>query len=164
MEGLFGDATFWVGVGLLLFLAVAFYNGAFSTLTKILDDRAAAIKAELEEAQRLRQEAQALLTQYQQRQRDAEREAEEIVAQAKLDAERMASEARQQLAQLIERRTAMAEQKIAQAESEAMTDVRAAATAAAIAATQQLLMQRVTPERGVALANAAIAELRGKLH
>lgn len=164
MASLFADATFWVGLGLLVFLGVVAYMGAFKAFAAMLDARAAAIKAELEEARTLREQAQAMFSQYQRRQREAEKEADDIVAQARLEAERLAAETRAQLDQLIERRTKQAEDKIAQAEAQAAADVRAAATAAAVTAAERLLKDRIDEPRAEALADAAITELRMKLH
>lgn len=164
MDGLLADTTFWVAVGMGVFLVIVFAMGGFGAMGKALDARSAAIKAELDEARRLREEAQALLSQYQRRARDAEREAEEIVSAAKLEAERMASDTRQQLDELIRRRTAVAEQKIAQAEAEALAEVRQTAVAAAVNAAQLLIAQRLDESRADMLADTAIAELRAKLH
>lgn len=164
MDAYLTDATFWVGIGLLIFLAIAVFTGAPGMVARMLDERAAGIKAELEEARRLREEAQELLSQYQRRQREAQTEAQEIVAEAKAEAERLAHETRLQLEQLIARRTEQAESKIAQAEAQAAADVRAAATQAAVMAAETLIRDRMTPGQAEKIADTAIAELRGKLN
>ena len=97
-----------------------------------LDHRSARIKAELDEARRLRDEAGKLLAEYQRKQREAEREAEAIVADAKAEAERVAAEARVKMEEFVARRTKLAETKIGQAEAQALADVRAAAAEAAV--------------------------------
>lgn len=164
MDGLLANTTFWIAVGLGIFFLIVIYLGGFTAMAKALDARAAAIRDELDEARRLREEAQALLSQYQRRCREAEREAEEIVAQARLEAERMAAETRAQLDDLIRRRTAVAEQKIAQAEAQALADVRRVASDAAIAAAARLLREEVNASRADGLIEQSIAELRQQLH
>jgi F-type H+-transporting ATPase subunit b len=164
MEGVLGDPTFWVAVGLVVFLAVVLYFGAHKTVARMLDERAAGIKRELEEARKLREEAQALLQQYQGKQRDAEKEAEAIVAQARVEAERIAKETQVQLEQLIERRTKAAQDKISQVEAEAAAEVRTAAVGAAVAASEALIKERLSAQKSEELVEKAIGELRGKLH
>ena len=108
-----------------------------------LDGRAARIKAELDEARRLRDEAQALLAEYQRKRGEAEQEAEAIVAGARDEAERLAAEAKTKVEEFVARRTKMAETKIAQAEAQAVADVRAAAADAAVAAAEKILSETV---------------------
>ena len=107
------DATFFALVALIIFLAVAAYAGAFRSMGAGLDGRAQRIQKDLDEAATLRKEAEALLAEYKQKRAAAEKEAEDIVAQAKASAEEYASETRRKLAESIERRTLQAEQKIA---------------------------------------------------
>jgi F-type H+-transporting ATPase subunit b len=164
MTGLFEDPTFWVAVGTVIFLGLTVYLGVPKMVGKMLDDRAAAIKAELEEAKRLRQEAEALLKEYRAKTANATQEAQAIVDAAKSAAERMAADARAQLAVQIERRGKMAEEKIAQAEAEAIADVRAAATATAAAAAAEVIGKQTTEAKGDALIDSAIRDLRAKLH
>jgi len=134
MGGVFEDPTFWVGVGTALFVLVLVYMKVPAALGKVLDERAAAIKAELEEARRLRGEAAALLADYRKKTANAAEEAQAIIDAAKAAADRMAADAKVALQQQIDRRAKMAEQKIAQAEADAIAEVRTAATAAATAA------------------------------
>lgn len=129
----------WVAIGFVIFLGVLVYLGAHRRIIDGLDQRQARIKAELDEAQRLRQEAQALLADYQRKQREAEGEAAAIVAGATAEAERLAAEAKARMEDLVARRTKMAEVKIAQAEAQALADVRAAAADAAVAAAEKIL-------------------------
>ena len=164
MDALINDPTFWVAVAFLLFVAILLYMRVPKKLAKMLDERAAAIAKELAEAKRLRDEAQALLEQYQKKARAAESEAAEIVTAARAESERIAAEAKVQIEQLIQRRTAMAEQKIAQAETEAAAEVRAAAAEAAIAAAAKIIAERMDASKANALTDAAIAELKSKLN
>ncbi len=158
------DAEFWVAVSFFGFIAVAFYYKLPGMITKALDERAAKIRNELEEAQRLREEARTLLAEYQRKQRDAVKEAEEIVAHAKIDAERYAAEAARDLESALARRAGMAETRIAQAEAQAVKDVRAAAVDLAIGAARRLLADELAGERGDKLVDDAISELKTKMH
>ena len=116
----------------MLFIGVIIYVGAHKKIIEALDHRSARIKAELDEARRLRDEAAKLLAEYQRKQREAEREAEAIVADAKAEAERVAAEAHAKMEEFVARRTKLAETKIGQAEAQALADVRAAAAEAAV--------------------------------
>jgi len=164
MSGLFGDPTFWVAVGTVLFIALVVYLRVPGMVAKMLDDRSAAIKNELDEAKRLREEAEILLKQYRAKTAGAEQEAKAIIDNAKEMADRLAIEARAQLEQQIERRAKMAEQKIAQAEADAIAEVRAAATAAATSAAAEVIGKRLTEAKSDALIEASIRDLRTKLH
>src|SRR5215468_10158957 len=108
-EGLFSDPTFWVAVSTTTFIVIVFIVKAPAMVVKSLDARAVAIAKELEEARTLREEAQALLASYQKRQRDAEKEAQEIVVQARAEAERLAIETKKSLEAQIARRAKLAE-------------------------------------------------------
>jgi F-type H+-transporting ATPase subunit b len=129
----------WVAIGFLLFLGLLAYLGVHRKLVTSLDARQARIKAELDEAARLRREAEALLAEFERKGREAEREAEAIIASAKVEAERHAAEAKLRMEDFVARRTKMAETKIAQAEAQALADVRAAAADAAVAAAEKIL-------------------------
>jgi F-type H+-transporting ATPase subunit b len=164
VTGIFADPTFWVAVGTAIFIAVVVWRRVPQMVAKMLDDRAAAIKGELDEAKRLREEAEVLLKEYRAKTANAAQEAQAIIDAAKASAERMAADARAQLAVQIERRGKMAEQKIAQAEAEAIADVRAAATAVAAAAAAEVIGKQTTEAKGDALIESAIRDLRTKLH
>jgi F-type H+-transporting ATPase subunit b len=158
------DPTFWVAVGTALFIALVVWQRVPQMVAKMLDDRAAAIKSELDEAKRLREEAEVVLKEYRAKTANAAQEAQAIVDAAKASAERMAVDARAQLTVQIERRAKMAEQKIAQAEAEAIAEVRAAATRVATAAAGEVIGKRMTEAKGDALIDGAIRDLRAKLH
>jgi F-type H+-transporting ATPase subunit b len=135
------EAEFWVAVAFVLFLAVLAKFGVHRKVIGALDERSARIQSELDEARRLRDEAQAVLAESHRKRRDAEREAEVIKAVAKADAERLAAEAKAKMEEFVARRTRMAEAKIAQAEAQALDDVRAAAAEAAVSAAEKILTQ-----------------------
>src|SRR4051794_31993457 len=118
----FSEPETWVLVAFILFVALLIYLKAPSRLTAMLDERTERIARELAEARKLREEAQALLAEYQGKRTEAEKTASDIIAQAKREAEAYASEARQKLTETIARRTRQAEQKIAQAEQQAVKD------------------------------------------
>jgi F-type H+-transporting ATPase subunit b len=155
---------FWVAVAFLIFIGVLIYAGVHRKVIEALDHRAARIKAELDDARRLRDEAAALLAEYRRRQQDAEREAEAIVAEARADAERIAAEARAKMEEFIQRRTKVAETKIGQAEVQALAEVRAAAADAAVAAAEKLLTQATKGKIAEDLVAKGIEAVKTKLN
>jgi F-type H+-transporting ATPase subunit b len=163
MLKLLHDPEFWV----LVAFAIAVGGLARKVgpiIAKALDDRAARIKAELEEAQRLREEAQRMLADYQRKQRDALKEAEEIIAHARIEAERAAEQAARDLETALERRKRLALEKIALAESKATADVRNIAVDIAISAVREILAKVLDGSRKSKLIDEAIAELPQRLH
>ncbi|HSZ68227.1 MAG TPA: ATP F0F1 synthase subunit B [Xanthobacteraceae bacterium] len=129
----------WVALGFFCFLALLVYLGVHRKVFDSLDARRARIKSELDDARRLREEAQALLADFERKGREAEKEAEAIIASAKVEAERLATEAKARIEDFVARRTKMAEQKIVQAEAQALADVKSAAADAAVAAAERIL-------------------------
>lgn len=158
------DATFWSAVAFVILIAVFIYLGVHTKLTDALDHRAARIKAELDDARRLKDEAQKLVAEYRAKRQSAVKEAEEIVASAKSEAERIAAEAKVRMEEFVARRTKMAETKIAQAEAQAVADVRAAAADAAVSAAARILTQTVKGQTAETLLTQGIAEVRQKLN
>lgn len=154
---------FWVAVAFVIVVAGLVWKGG-PVITAMLDGRAAKIKDELEEARRLREEAQQMLAEYQRKQRDALKDAEQIVAAARAEAERAAEQAARDLEAAIERRERLAVEKIALAESKASAEVRNTAVDVAIAALRQLLAKELDPGRRSRLIDDAIAELPRRLH
>jgi F-type H+-transporting ATPase subunit b len=133
------EAETWVAIGFVIFLGVLVYMGAHRRVIDGIDRRQARIKAELEEAVRLREEAQAVLAEFERKGHEAEAEAASIIASAQAEAERLAAEAKARMEDFVVRRTKMAEAKIAQAEAQALADVRAAAADTAVAAAEKIL-------------------------
>jgi F-type H+-transporting ATPase subunit b len=154
----------WVAIAFVVFVAVLGYFGVFRMLGKSLDDRAGRIKAELDEARKLKDEAAALLAQYQRKRGEAESEAQEIVAGAKAEADRLAIEAKTKIEEFVARRTQMAETKIAQAEAQATADVRSAAAEAAIAAAAKVLSEETKGKLAGELIAKGIDDVRKKLN
>ena len=164
MSGFLEDPTFWVAVGTTIFVLALVWLGVPGQIAGMLDARAASIKSELDEAKRLRAEAEVMLAEYRKKTAGAAQEAQAIIDGAKAAADRMAAEAKVQLQQMIERRAKMAEDKIAQAEAEAIAEVRSAATSAATVAAGDIIARRMTGDKGDALIDAAIRDLRSNLH
>jgi len=158
------EAETWVAVAFVIFVAVMVYYGVHNLIVNALDQRSGRIRAELDEARRIKEEAQALLAEYRRKQQTAEREAAEIVAGAKAEAERLAVEAKTRMDDFVARRTRMAETKIAQAEAQALADVRAAAADAAVAAAEKILTETVKGNVADDLVSKGIAELKSKLN
>jgi F-type H+-transporting ATPase subunit b len=158
------EAEFWVALGFLAFLALMGYIGVHRQIAKSLDERADRIKAELDEAKKLKDDAAALLADYQRRREQAEHEAADIIADAKVEAERLAAEAKAKVEEFVARRTNMAETKIALAEAQAAADVRAAAAEAAVAAAEKILAQQAKGELAGALIAKGIEDVRKKLN
>jgi F-type H+-transporting ATPase subunit b len=161
---MFYEAEFWVAVAFVILMGVFAYFGIHRTLLKTLDHRGERIKAELDDARRLKEEAAKLLAEYKARHASAEREAQDIIAAARAEAERIASEARVKLEDFVARRTKTAESKIALAEAQALADVRAAAANAAVAAASTILSQSVKGPVADELLAKGIAEVRQKLN
>jgi F-type H+-transporting ATPase subunit b len=158
------DAETWVAVAFIILLGLFAYMGVHRTVLKALDTRSARIKAELDDARRLKDEAAKVLSEYKTRRLSAEREAEEIIANAKAEAERIATEAKAKMEDFVTRRTKTAESKIALAEAQALADVRAAAADAAVAAASTILSQSVKGQVADDLLTKGIAEVRQKLN
>lgn len=157
-------AEFWVLISFLLFMGIIFYLGVPAMIGKSLDDRGEAIRKELDDARRLREEAQKLLADYQRRSKEAEDEAKGIIEQAKREAEALAADSKKSLAESLERRTKAAEEKIARAEAQATSEVRAAAVDAAMAAAQKILAGKTTGDAANALIDESIRNLKGRLN
>ena len=158
------EPEFWVAVAFVIFVGVLIYVGAHRKIIEALDQRSARIKSELDEARRLRDEAQSLLAEYQRKQGEAEREAAAIVAEAKAEAERVAAEARGKMEEFVARRTRQAETKIGQAEAQALADVRAAAADAAVAAAEKILRETAKGKIADDLIARGIADVKSKLN
>ncbi|MGA7074322.1 ATP F0F1 synthase subunit B [Bradyrhizobium sp.] len=161
---MFAQPEFWVAVGFVILMGVFGYLGVHRTVLTALDHRSERIKADLDEALRLKQEAASLLADYKARHASAEREAQEIIAGAKVDAERIASEAKAKMEDFVARRTKTAESKIALAEAQALADVRAAAANAAVTAASTILSQTVKGQVADDLLAKGITEVRAKLN
>lgn len=151
-------------IGLIIFFAICWKMGAHTKILNALDARSSRIAAELAEAKRLREDAEAIVADYRRRQQSAEQEARDIVTAAKVEAERLAAEGKAKIEEFVVRRTRMAETKIAQAEAQAIADVRAAAADVATIAAGSVLADLARGAAGDKLMTSGIAEIKAKLN
>jgi F-type H+-transporting ATPase subunit b len=162
-EPMLQSAEFWVAVSFVIFVALMIWK-VRKVVANLLDQRSETIRRQIDEAEKLRREAQDLLADYQRKQSEAYKEAEGIIAQAKAEAERMKVKAQADIEAAIKLRERQAVDRIAQAEAQASADVRNAAVDAAIGATQVLLRDRLASGQGGELVDRAIAELPQRLN
>lgn len=158
------SAEFWVAVAFFMFVGLLLYMKVPGMITESLDQRAEAIRKELDQARRLREEAQDLLADYQQKQRRADDEAKAIIENAEREAMAIKEQSEKALAESIERRSRMAEEKIARAETQALNEVRGAVIEAATAAAEKVLAARVQGAVAGGLVEQSIRDLKGKLN
>ena len=159
---MFETPEFWVAVGFLILVALI-VKPATKAATAALDARTERIRTALDDATKLREEAQHLLADYQRKQRDAAKEIDELVASAQAEAKNLAAEAAAKMEDSLGRREQLARDKIAQAEAEALQQVRDTAIDLAIAATQRLMADRLDQQAATRLVDDAIAEIPARL-
>ncbi|NNG04704.1 MAG: F0F1 ATP synthase subunit B [Inquilinus sp.] len=153
----------WLILALIALIVIAF-RPAKRAILGSLDGRAGRIRNELDEAHRLREEAQAALANFQRRQRDAMSEAEEIIGHARVEAERLRERVAAELDAGLKRREAIAMDRIAQAETAALAEVRAIAVDVSVAAARELIASQLDKNKADGLIDQAINDLPGKLH
>jgi len=156
--------TFWALVALVLFMLLLVVIKVPAWAKRCLDHRAQRISSELEEARRLREEAQQLLAEYQRKRFEAEKEAEDIISTAQREAKAMAAEARQKMEEYVERRNKMAEQKIAQAEADAVNLVRATAVDLAVAAAAKVIGDDAKADKSAELFKSSLQDVKTHLN
>jgi F-type H+-transporting ATPase subunit b len=161
---MFASPELWVLVSFVLFLALLVYYKIPNKVAKALDDRADRIKAELEEARRLREEAQSILSDYQRKQRDAEKEVEDIIALARREAQFYDAESNKSLNETLQRRVKLAEEKIARAEEQAVQDIRSKSVDAAVAAALTLIARELKGKSAEDLVTKSIRDVSAKLN
>lgn len=159
-----GNTDFVVLIAFLLFLAVLVYFKVPGMLGKLLDKRATDIRSELDEARKLREEAQALLASYERKSRETQEQADRIVAQARSEAEQAAVQARADLEVSMQRRLQTAEAQIASAEAAAIKEVRDRAAAVAIAAASEVYAEQMSEAERSKLIDESISTVGAKLH
>ncbi|WBU63083.1 F0F1 ATP synthase subunit B [Paracoccus aerodenitrificans] len=160
----FRNTDFVVTVAFLVFIGILIYFKVPRLIGGLLDKRAEGIRADLEEARRLREEAQELYASYERRQREVSKQADEIVENAKREAVAQADKAKADLEQSIQRRLKGAEDQIASAESDAVRAVRDKAVQTAIAAASQILREQGTSSDLSAGIDRSIDEVAQRLH
>jgi F-type H+-transporting ATPase subunit b len=164
VTAMLSNTYLWSAVGLLIFFAILWKFGVHTMVLGALDARGEKIAAELAEARKLREDAQALLAEYEAKRKAAEAEAEQIVAAARDEADRLARDAETKMTDFVARRTRTAELKIAQAEAQASADVRAAAADAAARAAEQVLRGQMTGKAGADMLARSLGDIKGKLN
>ncbi|MDZ4085679.1 MAG: F0F1 ATP synthase subunit B [Tabrizicola sp.] len=158
------NTDFVVLLGFLSFIALLVYLKVPAKVMGMLDARAATIKADLDEARALREEAKAILATYERRQKEVQEQADRIVAQAKDEAMAAAAQAKEDLKASIARRLASATEQIASAEAGAIRQVREQAISVAIAAAGEVLSKQMTAEAASSSIDDAIAQVEARLH
>ncbi len=158
------NTDFVVLLGFLVFLAILFYFNVPAMLGGMLDKRAEGIRAELDEARALREEAQTLLASYERRSREMSEQADRIVAQAKDDAQSAADAAKQELERSIARRLAAADDQIASAEAKAVRAVSNRAVEVAVAAAGEIIAGKMAAADANALIDSSIEQVQARLN
>ncbi|GAB1581230.1 F0F1 ATP synthase subunit B [Phyllobacterium phragmitis] len=158
------DATFWAFVALIIFIGIIIYLKVPKVLARSLDERAERIKSELDEARRLREEAQQLLAEYQRKRKEAEKEAGDILTAAEREAKALLEDAKAKTEDYVTRRNKLAEQKIAQAEAEAINEVRSSAVEIAVAAAGRLIADKLDQKTAGELFKQSVGEVKSRLN
>lgn len=158
------NTDFVVLLAFLLFIGFLIYLKVPAMLGGMLDKRAEGIRAELDEARALREEAQTILASYERKQKEVQEQSQRIVAHAREEAEIAAAQARKELEASITRRLQAAEEQIASAEAAALREVRDRAVAVAVAAAADVVAKQMTGDAGDALIDDAIKQAEAKLH
>lgn len=160
---MFHEPVFWVLIAFILLMAVLIYLKVPSMIGAQLDKRANQIDHDIREAEKLCEEAQGLLATYERKQKEALREAEDIIANAKEEAERLRQHGKERLTQSLARREKMAMDRIAQVEAQAIDEVRQLAVDIAMDATRDLVTAHAA-SKGGKIIDDAISTLGTKLH
>lgn len=158
------DTYIVVAISFVLFFAILWRYNVHGFILSALDARAERIRSELEDAKRLREEAQTLLAGFERRHKEVEGLAADIVTRAKQDAVVASEEAKKELARSIDRRLRAATDQIAAAENAAMRDVKDRAVAVAVAAATDVIRASLTPDAANARIDSAIAEVGARLN
>jgi F-type H+-transporting ATPase subunit b len=153
-----------VAIGFVIFLGVLIYFGVPGLLARKLDERSVRIKAELDEARALREEAQTLLAAYERKQKEVRAQAEDIVVAARAEAEKAAVAAKEEIKRSVARRLQTATEQIAAAEQAAIREIKDRAVTVAVAAASDVIRARIGAADADRLIDAAIAEVGDKLH
>jgi F-type H+-transporting ATPase subunit b len=163
MAEFFHEAETWVAIAFVIFFGIIMRVG-YGRIVGLLDKRSEKIGSDLDDARKLREEAQSLLADYQRKKRDAEKEAEEIISQAKEEAIRLAKVAAEKLEETVKRRTQVAIDKIANAEVQAILEVRNTAVDVAVDAARALIADNLDEKKASELIDTAAEELDSNLH
>lgn len=160
----FANPELWVAIGLVLFFAIVIVAKVPSLVAGALDAKAAKIQADLDEAARLRAEAQGMLDKLRAERAEAELQAKAMLEAAEEEARRLQVEAEERLAESVARREALAERRIAQAEAQATAEVKAAAADQAASAAERILAARLAAGGDDPLLDQAIGQIDARLN
>jgi len=163
-DHLYQDPAFWVAMAIITFFLLLIWKKIPAMIGKMLDSKVSEISARLDNAQTLREEASALLAKYQRDQRDAEKNAAEMIAHAEDEAKLLAGEAKIQIEEMIRRRTRLAEQKIAQSEANALKEIQQIVVEVASAAARELISDNMKKSGHDELITSSIDKLDSQLH
>ena len=158
------NTDFIVSLAFILFIGILIYYKVPSKIGEMLDGRSAAIKAELDEAKALREEAQSLLASYERKQKEVREQASRIVDAAKEEASLAATAAKADIAASITRRLAAAQEQIASAQASAVKAVKDQAVVVAVAAAKDVIAAQMDAKGANQLITDAIATVEAKLH
>lgn len=158
------NTNFVVLIGFLLFVAVLVYMKVPGRLSAMLDGRANTIRKELDEARKLREEAQAILASYERKQKDVQEQADRIIATARTEAAAAAAKAKDDLKDSIARRLASAEDQIASAQAAAVREVRNRAAEIAVQVAGEVMAKQMTAAKANTMIDDAIDTVATKLH
>ena len=161
-ESFFQNPRSWVAIAFVIFF-VLFGRKIWAALVAMLDQHTAKIRAELDEAARLRAEAQTMLTDARTQRETALREAASVLEAAKVEAARVGEQARADAEAAGHRREKMATDRIAAAEKAAVTEVRLAAADLAARAAERVIASTLSAEGDAPLVDHAIAGLPAAL-
>lgn len=161
---IFYNSDIVVGISFVLFFGLLGYLGVYKLLGQKLDERAEGIRNELNEAKRLREEAQEIFAEFERKQKAVEGQAAEIVTHAEAEAEAAAERAKADIAASVERRLKAADEQIALAEANAVKEVKDRAVKVAIEAAQEVLTAKLGADQAQGLTDAAIADVAKRLH
>lgn len=146
MDAIINEPKVWIALSFVIFMA-GFFRYALPFILRALDKRSDAIQHELDEAVRLREEAQSLLASYQTKQKEMMAEAENILIHARQEAEAMRAHAKEQLEAAVARRTKLAHEKIARAENEAVADIRGMMVDIAVSTAREAFQQQLSSDK-----------------
>ncbi len=158
------NTNFIVTIAFIIFVGIVLYAKVPSTLGKMLDKRATNIRSDLDEARKLRDEAQAVLASYERKSREVQGQADQIVAAAKRDAEAAAEKAKEDLKVSIERRLKAADEQIASAEAQALKEVKDRAVSVAVAAAGDVLAKQLSASDRAAMIDSSLSEVEQRLN
>lgn len=157
------DTSLWVGISFVIFVFIAYKVGRKSVVGTI-DSKIEEVKSEIETAERLSVEAQELLAQYQRKQRDAEKEAKEILKKAQAQAKTLSKNAAAELEELMERREAQLTERLRRLEENAISDIKNHAADLAVAATTEMIIQTLDEKTNASLNEDTIKTLSKHLN